>query len=131
MIPAPSELRPCRVCARPILWTTTAAVRRLAVDPTPDETGNQACYKDPGGLWRSRSLDGSGAPEPAPWEARFVPHVATCQQRPTPATTTAAPPAQPETAAPPPQATLPPNVLRFDPSRRRAAPPTRSARRRS
>ncbi|MEU8278199.1 hypothetical protein ACFYOK_37470 [Microbispora bryophytorum] len=116
MIPAPSELRPCRDCQTPILWTTTVANKRLAVDPVPDETGNQACYRDPFGTWRSRSLNGADARTPADWEARFVPHVATCSRRP---------PVQ--TALP----AMPPNVIRFDPARRRTTPPTRPTRRRS
>ncbi|GIH70305.1 hypothetical protein [Sphaerimonospora thailandensis] len=119
MIPAPSELRPCRDCTRPILWTTTAAARRLAVDPTPDDTGNQACYRDTTGTWRSRSLNGSSAPTPADWEDRFVPHVATCpNRRPVQTALPAAPPAR-----------LPANVIRFDPARRRTTPPTRTRRR--
>ncbi|MEV7805044.1 hypothetical protein AB0O28_19045 [Microbispora sp. NPDC088329] len=123
MIPAPSELRPCRACHKPILWTTTVAGRRLAVDPVPDETGNQACHKDHAGVWRSRSLTGAEAHAPKGWEDRFVPHVATCpKRRPV---QTALP------AMPPARAALPPNVGRFDPARRRTTPTPRSTRRRS
>ncbi|MGI5161424.1 hypothetical protein [Microbispora sp. CA-102843] len=119
MIPAPSELRPCRDCTKPILWTTTVANKRLAVDPTPDETGNQACYRDPAGTWRSRSLTGTDARPPKDWEARYVPHVATCARR-RPVQT--ALPATPLARAP-----LPPNVVRFDPARR-TSPASRTPR---
>lgn len=87
MIPAPSELRPCALCAKPVLWTLTAARKRLAVDPRPDPHGNQACYRAGGAarVWHSRSLDGADALPLTRWEHRFVPHVATCTgQRPRP-----------------------------------------------
>lgn len=112
MIPAPSELRPCRDCAEPVLWTTTAANRRLAVDPVPAEDGNQACYRDAGGQWRSRSLDGADARPPARWEERHRPHVASCigrpaRQEPLPGLTPSTP------------RDTPPNVIRLDPRRGR------------
>lgn len=81
MIPAPSELRPCRSCGQLILWTTTTAGRALAVDPAPAKDGNQACYRAAPRSWVSRSLDGADARPPAPWEDRYTPHVATCTRR--------------------------------------------------
>ncbi|MEV7006833.1 hypothetical protein [Streptosporangium sp. NPDC051022] len=103
MIPTKRELRACAECGRPILWTVTRAGARMAVDPRPDERGNQACYRIAPRTWQSRSLDGTDALPPAPHEHRFVPHVATCKGR---------------KAAPP--ATLPENVIRLDPRRRSA-----------
>ncbi|GAA4924393.1 hypothetical protein HD597_011280 [Nonomuraea thailandensis] len=82
MIPAPSELRPCNDCGQPVLWTTTAAGKRLAVDAHPAEDGNQACYRVVSRSWVSRSLDGADARPLARWEDRYRPHVATCTGRP-------------------------------------------------
>ncbi|MGP3917649.1 hypothetical protein [Nonomuraea sp. 10N515B] len=106
MIPAPSELRACRDCGRSVLWTTTAAGKRLAVDPHPAEDGNQACYRIAPRSWVSRSLDGADARPPARWEERYRPHVATCTGRP--AVQEALPVVLPD----------PPNVIRIDPRRR-------------
>lgn len=81
MIPAPSELRHCTDCGQAILWTLTEHHRRMAVDSRPDPTGNQACYRAGGrnNTWYSRSLDGTDAPPPHPWEHRYKPHVANCR----------------------------------------------------
>lgn len=81
MIPAPSELRHCTDCGQPILWTTTQAQKRMAVDPHPDDRGNQACYRISHRSWLSRSLDAAGAPPPTRWEHRYKPHIATCAKR--------------------------------------------------
>lgn len=105
MIPAPSELRHCRDCGEPILWTTTQALKRLAVDPHPDERGNQACYRVSYRGWLSRSLDATGAPPPTGWEHRYKPHVASCAKLR---------PVQPELPG-----LLPPNVIPLDLKRRR------------
>ncbi|NUS83005.1 MAG: hypothetical protein HOY75_09675 [Streptomyces sp.] len=70
---------PCRDCRRPVLWTTTEAGKRLAVDPTPDDTGNTAVWRDGTGAVRSRrptaELPLTG------WERLHMPHVATCPTR--------------------------------------------------
>ncbi|MGI5286605.1 hypothetical protein ACQEVF_25155 [Nonomuraea polychroma] len=107
MIPAPSELRACRDCGEPVLWTTTAAGKKLAVDPAPAEDGNQACYRAEPRSWVSRSLDAAGARPPANWETRHRPHVATCTGRP--AVQEQLPGVTPKDA---------PNVVRLDPRRR-------------
>jgi hypothetical protein len=73
------RLVPCRDCRRPVLWTTTEAGKRLAVDPEPDPTGNAAVWRDGTGAWRSRrptaELPLNG------WERLHLPHVATCPAR--------------------------------------------------
>lgn len=108
MIPAPSELRPCRDCHEPVLWTTTAAGKRLAVDPHPVDDGNQACYRASPRSWVSRSLDGADARPPAAWEHRYRPHVASCTGRPTQ-----------QEPLPGLTPSTPPNVVRLDPRRHR------------
>lgn len=102
MIPTKRELSRCHACTRAILWTFTQAGNRMAVDPKPDEHGNQACYRVGPRLWWSRSLDGTDALPPAAWEHRYMPHVATCT------------PPKPQTPA-----VLPPNVVRLDTRRPR------------
>ena len=102
MIPLPRELSRCRSCERPVLWTVTRAGRRLAVDPRPDEKGNQACYRVGPRTWQSRSLNAADAQPLGSHEHRYMPHVATCK-----------PPARRE----PP--VLPDNVIRIDTKRRR------------
>jgi hypothetical protein len=117
VIPAPSELHACRDCGEPVLWTTTAAGKKLAVDPAPAEDGNQACYRNDHRQWVSRSLDGAGARPPARWETRHRPHVASC-------------PGPPMVQEQLPDITPPPpNVVRLDP-RRRARSGRRRGRRR-
>ncbi|MFB4273058.1 hypothetical protein [Nonomuraea sp. GTA35] len=111
MIPAPSELRPCNDCGRPVLWTTTAAGKRLAVDPHPTEDGNQACYRAAPRSWSSRSLDGAGARPPAAWEHRYRPHVATCTGRPA---------VQEQLPGMTPKS-MPSNVIRLEPRQRSRA----------
>ncbi|MFE0727905.1 hypothetical protein ACFW2X_06575 [Streptomyces antibioticus] len=70
---------PCRDCHRPVLWTTTEAGKKLAVDPTPNPAGNTAVWRDGTGALRSR--------RPTPdlpltgWERLHMPHVATCPNR--------------------------------------------------
>ena len=81
MIPDPRELTRCRECRRPILWALTDLNRRMPVDPKPDPEGNQACWRDGPRVWRARSLDRKGAPEPREWKHRFMPHFATCPAR--------------------------------------------------
>ncbi|WP_214327869.1 hypothetical protein [Nonomuraea sediminis] len=79
MIPTQHDLDPCPAgCGAAVLWTTTEHGRPMAIDPTPDERGNQAVYRDGPGRWRSRSLDGADARPPDPWESTYRPHVATC-----------------------------------------------------
>lgn len=69
-------LTSCRDCRRPVLWTTTEAGKRLAVDPEPDPAGNAAVWRDGTGAVRSRrpsaELPLNG------WERLYMPHVATC-----------------------------------------------------
>ncbi|WP_432041456.1 hypothetical protein [Streptomyces cadmiisoli] len=69
----------CHDCRRPVLWTTTEAGKRLAVDPTPDPKGNAAVWRDGTGTLRSRrptdELPLCG------WERLHLPHVATCPTR--------------------------------------------------
>lgn len=94
MIPAPSEIRACTRCSEPILWTITAAGKRMAVDPHPADDGNQACYRVSPGTWQSRSLSAADALPLARWEHRYRPHVASC----TPKTKPKPPPRTPRAA---------------------------------
>lgn len=57
---------------------------------------------DSDGTWKTRQL--AKDEKPWDWETVFMPHVATCPKQP------------PGPASPPP---LPPNVIKFDPARRR------------
>ncbi|MFF5984381.1 hypothetical protein ACFY78_36620 [Streptomyces olindensis] len=74
-----TRLAACRDCRRPVLWTTTEAGKRLAVDPEPNPTGNAAVWRDGTGAVRSRrptaELPLNG------WERLHLPHVATCPAR--------------------------------------------------
>ncbi|MFG2963545.1 hypothetical protein ACGFZS_09675 [Streptomyces sp. NPDC048288] len=70
---------PCRDCHRPILWTTTEAGKRLAVDPEPNELGNAAVWRDGTGAVRSRRP--SAELPLTGWERLHMPHVATCPNR--------------------------------------------------
>ncbi|MEV8600481.1 hypothetical protein AB0465_11445 [Streptomyces griseoviridis] len=94
----------CRACHRPVLWTVTAAGRRLAVDPDPDPAGNAAVWRDGTGTLRSRrptdELPLCG------WELLHMPHVATC-------------PAHTQPALP---GALPPGVVSLDAHRRKKRP---------
>ncbi|MCX5326355.1 hypothetical protein [Streptomyces sp. NBC_00120] len=66
----------CPQCRRPVLWTTTEAGRRLAVDTEPDTDGNTAVYRNGTGTWVSRRPT-EELPVMA-WERLHKPHVATC-----------------------------------------------------
>ncbi|HZX37998.1 MAG TPA: hypothetical protein VFF37_06630 [Streptomyces sp.] len=82
MRPNRHDLRPCPTdCGQPVLWTKTEHGERMAVDARPHPDGNQACWKDGLGVWRSRSLDGAGAMPPAPHEHTYKPHIATCTRK--------------------------------------------------
>lgn len=73
----------CPQCRKPVVWAVTEAGKRLALDPGPNEDGNQAAYRDgtPAATWHTRQL--RKGQEPYRWERRYMPHVATCgkQQR--------------------------------------------------
>ncbi|MBT3164029.1 hypothetical protein HTV80_13005 [Streptomyces sp. Vc74B-19] len=73
-MPAPPAY--CPDCRAPVLWTITEAGRRLAVDPTPNELGNTAAYRDGVGTLRSRRP--SEELPLLPYERLYMPHVATC-----------------------------------------------------
>lgn len=82
VIPTRHDLEPCpNACGDHVLWTVTEHGRPMAVDAHPHEQGNQAVYRDGPGRWRSRSLDGSHARPPDPWEDTYRPHIATCPTR--------------------------------------------------
>ncbi|QKW06998.1 hypothetical protein HUT18_11885 [Streptomyces sp. NA04227] len=66
----------CPKCRRLVLWTTTEAGKRLAVDIEPDVEGNTAVYRNGTGTWVSRRPT-----DELPvmrWERLHKPHVATC-----------------------------------------------------
>lgn len=104
MRPNRNELRRCPVCEEPVLWTVTRTGRRMAVDPRPDEKGNQACHRGSLGAWQSRSLTAADAQPVQAYEYQCMPHVATCKPKTREA----------------PAAPLPPNVIRLDPAKRRS-----------
>ncbi|GAA4100803.1 hypothetical protein [Nonomuraea soli] len=79
MRPSPREIKSCQDCHQSILWTTTRAGKRMAVDVTPVDDGITACYRDTASVWRSRDLRAAGALPPAAWETRHTPHVLTCE----------------------------------------------------
>jgi hypothetical protein len=74
------DIATCGLCRSPILWTITDAGKRMPVNPTADEAGNTAVYKDAGGTLRSRSLAGTASVDIRPHEWRAMPHAATCAQ---------------------------------------------------
>ena len=81
----------CRRCLKPVIWARTEAHNRpLPLDPVPDEAGNQAVFRDPNEVWRTRQLTGDD--RPYSFETRYMPHVATCSP---PATLTAGRPLPP------------------------------------
>jgi hypothetical protein len=99
----PQPNRTCRACSQPVIGARTEARSKwIALDPIPDPKGNQAAFQDSDGTWKTRQL-GKGE-RPWDWETVLMPHVATCPKQP------------PEPVKPPP---LPPNVIKFDPARRR------------
>ena len=91
---APAPNGRCRTCLRPVLIARTEAHNRLfLLDPEPDPAGNQAAFKDPQDLWRTRQLGKDD--RPYSFETRHMPHLVTC-------------PGQQKPRAP---AALPPNVI--------------------
>jgi hypothetical protein len=78
-MPSDAELGRCDWCGAKILWTVTAATgSRMAMDPEPNEQGNQAVHKNVTGAYVSRGISKDRPTvEAAEWLA--VPHVATCK----------------------------------------------------
>lgn len=66
----------CGQCGQLVRWSTTAAGKRQALNPDPDEQGNVAAYCDGLGAWRSR-VPTAELPQ-AGHERIFMPHAATC-----------------------------------------------------
>lgn len=66
----------CGACLQPIRWSITAAGKRQALNPEPDDTGNVAAYCDGLGTWRAR-VPTTELPQ-ASHERTFMPHAATC-----------------------------------------------------
>ncbi|MFJ2780239.1 hypothetical protein [Kitasatospora sp. NPDC087315] len=66
----------CPLCQQTVRTTITAAGRRQAVDPEPDDQGNVVARLDHTGTWRSR-VPTADLPQ-ALHEKRFMPHAATC-----------------------------------------------------
>lgn len=79
------HLRPCTRdgCARTILWAKTELARPMPLDPEPNEAGNVAAYKNHAGNWYARVLRKDE--QPYPYEARYMPHFATCTAAKVPA----------------------------------------------
>ena len=75
-MPGPTTSSTCPTCWQPIRWTITAAGRRMAVNPDPDEGGNTAVYTDGVGTTRSRRITAELPLLPYEWQA--MPHAATC-----------------------------------------------------
>lgn len=69
----------CDWCHALILWTVTAAGRRLPVDAEPNEAGNVAIYRDAPGTLRSRAI-AADRPGLDHLERRMMPHAASCSR---------------------------------------------------
>ena len=76
----PADLGTCQHCHQPVRWTITAARKRQALNPEPDNEGNVVAYRDGLGTWRSR-VPSADLPQ-ASHERRYMPHAATCLQQP-------------------------------------------------
>ncbi|MEZ0066725.1 hypothetical protein ABIA32_002737 [Streptacidiphilus sp. MAP12-20] len=66
----------CVTCRQPVRWSITAAGKRQALNPDPDERGNTVAFCDGLGVWRSRRPT-TELPQAA-HERLFMPHAATC-----------------------------------------------------
>ena len=96
----------CGRCGALIRWALTAAGKRQPLDAQPSELGNIGARLDHLQVWRARVV--AGDERLGPLEYRFMPHAATCAPPPSPARQL--PLIAPEQM---------PNVLKFDPARRR------------
>lgn len=84
-MPSAADVATCTRCGARIIWTITAANARMAVNPEPDDRGNQAVRTDLTRTHRSRALDGNrnrdrDQLEGGEWQA--MPHAATCASPP-------------------------------------------------
>ncbi|MGW2580812.1 hypothetical protein ACWCYZ_05645 [Streptomyces virginiae] len=75
------DVTTCASCGQSIRWTITAAGRRQAVNADPNTAGNLAVYRDGIGTLRSRGLT-VDRPDVETYEARYMPHAATCTAPP-------------------------------------------------
>jgi hypothetical protein len=69
----------CFRCEEEVTWAWTVNGKMLALNPAPDENGNQAAHRDVRGAWVTRQVGKNG--KLAGFERRYMPHVATCPQR--------------------------------------------------
>lgn len=63
-------------CGQIVRRTVNSNGKRIYVDPDPHPDGNQAAWLDAQQTWRSRQLRKNE--QPAGYERRFMPHIATC-----------------------------------------------------
>lgn len=76
-MPSAADVARCDTCGARIIWTVTAAGRRMPVDADPDPAGNTAVYADVTGRLRSRAITTERPTlEGSEWLA--MPHAATC-----------------------------------------------------
>lgn len=69
----------CKWCHVLILWTVTAAGKRMAVNAEADPTGNTAVYRTAAGTLRSRAITAK-RPGPNHLERCMRPHAAVCSR---------------------------------------------------
>jgi hypothetical protein len=70
----------CDTCTARIIWATTEAGAKQALDRQPNPLGNVIAYQDATGSWHARST-ASGAQPRHPLEKTYMPHPATCTGR--------------------------------------------------
>lgn len=76
------DVRECRACGRAVIWAVTEHGRWIALDPAPNDAGNQeATRRDHLGRVLTRQLRAGELPEP--FERMRMPHAATCAAVPT------------------------------------------------
>lgn len=66
----------CDCCGNRIIWATTEAGKRQALDPHPNALGSVIAYHDVAG-WQARSV-ATGLERRHPLEKTYMPHAATC-----------------------------------------------------
>jgi hypothetical protein len=76
-MPSAADVARCNTCLARILWTVTAAGRRMPVNADPDPAGNTAVHTDVTGRHKSRALTAE-RPTLEGSEWRAMPHAATC-----------------------------------------------------
>lgn len=69
----------CKFCGKEIRWAKTETGKNMPIDPQPYERGNLIVFEKDGALL---AFHEANAPLDAATVERWVPHWATCTQRP-------------------------------------------------